>query len=330
MPDLESDRYKGIICGRKNTVAVVGAGVIGLTNAIMAQDAGYQVTIYSDLPTSKTTSMVAGATFAPYSVPLTETVLDMTARGWGKFADLSKKTETTGVRTIDYWEIESNPVDPKTKPYLPIMDHAQFYERPDVPGGYGMGVKYGTFMIDMPIYLKYLAARFKRNDGSFIRQRFSNMDELAQLDGDIVFNCTGLGAKALTNDENMTAIKGQLAIARYRPDLTEAIKHDGFYAFPQPQTGRMVLGGTTVENFDPSIEPGTTQAILNANKRILPDLKESDVYQSLVGLRPYRRGDVRVEVVYVDGKPIAIESGHGGAGVTLSWGSAELAFNKLT
>ena len=39
-----------------DSVAVIGCGVIGLTTAIVAQDAGYRVTIYADRPPTETTS----------------------------------------------------------------------------------------------------------------------------------------------------------------------------------------------------------------------------------------------------------------------------------
>jgi len=71
-----------------------------------------------------------------------------------------------------------------------------------------------------------------------------------------------------------------------------------------------------------------TQTIVNGNKRILPDLTEADVKKAMVGLRPYRKGDVRVEAQEVDGRHIIHNYGHGGAGVTLSWGSSRLALSK--
>lgn len=322
------EKYARIKQIHKPPVTIIGAGIIGLTTAILAQETGYQAVIYSDLQTFKTTSMVAGATFAPYSVPLTEQVITMTEQGWGKYADLSKDTVRTGVRKINYWEIDSDLVDPKDKPYLQIMQEVQIHERPYVPGGYLQGIRYQTFIMDMPVFLPYLVQRFMQNGGMFFKRRFTNLEQLTQLDADIVFNCTGLGAKDLAGDNNMTAIKGQLAIVRYRPDLPDAIKHDGFYAFPHPQTNRTVLGGTTVENFDTLADPGTTQTIVNANKRVLPGLKESDVIESIAALRPYRRGDVRVEAQYINDRLIIHNYGHGGAGVTLSWGSAMLALSK--
>lgn len=325
-PDAED--AVGTVEKKKSRAAVVGIGVIGLTTAILAQDAGYQVTIYSDLLPSETTSTVAGATFAPYAVPLTAKVLDMVEDGWDCFAALARKTEQTGVRRELYWEIESQPFNPKRVPYLHVMQDVQVHERPAVPGGYAHGVRYGTFLIDMHVYLPYLVERFKANGGLFVQRKFHGLQELAQLEADLVFNCTGLGARTLVGDENVIPLKGQLALIGPRPEMEWAIKHDGFYAFPQPQTKRTILGGTTVENFDTSVEPGVTQTIVNGNKRILPGLTEADVKKSVVGLRPYRKGDVRVEAQDVEGRLIIHNYGHGGAGVTLSWGSARLALSK--
>lgn len=320
--------YQGIAQLHKPKIAVVGAGILGLTNAVMAQEAGFQTTIYSELHTYHTTSRIAGATFAPYSVPLTEQVIQLTADGWSTFTDLAEDTQKTGVRKINYWEIESDWVDPKQKPYLEVMRDLQIFERPHVPGGYLHGLRYQTFMIDMPIYLPYLVRRFMDQGGIFVTQKFTSLEEMAQLEDDAIFNCTGLGAKELTGDQNMVAMKGQLAVVGSRLDLTDAIKHDGFYAFPQPQTRRTILGGTVVENSDPTVEPGTTQAIINGNKRILPGLSEKDVIEAVVGLRPFRKNDVRIETENVDGKLVIHNYGHGGAGVTLSWGSARLALSK--
>ncbi len=324
----QGERFQGITEKHKPRAAVIGAGVIGLTNALLAQQEGYEVTVYADLPSSKTTSMIAGATFAAYSVPLTEQVFRMTENSKDDFEALARNTEQTGVRKINYWEIESKAVDLSEKPYLQVMEDVQVHEGSQVPGGYKQGIRYGTFAMDMPIYLPHLVEKFRANGGKFIKRKFSDMQELAEIETEIVFNCTGLGARELAKDMAVKPIKGQLAIIDHRPELTEAIKHDGFYAFPQPQTNRTVLGGTTVLNFDESVEPGVTQTIVNGNKRIFPNLTENDVKDSLVGLRPYREGDVRVEAEDINGKLIVHNYGHGGAGVTLSWGSGKLALSK--
>jgi glycine/D-amino acid oxidase-like deaminating enzyme len=55
----------------------------------------------------------------------------------------------------------------------------------------------------------------------------------------------------------------------------------------------------------------------------VPRLEEGRILRALAGLRPYRVGGPRLEVERVAGKRIVHNYGHGGAGVTLSWGCAD-------
>ena len=53
-----------------------------------------------------------------------------------------------------------------------------------------------------------------------------------------------------------------------------------------------------------------------------PDLDRSKIVGGDVGLRPSRT-EVRLESEKVEGRLVIHNYGHGGAGVTLSWGCAE-------
>lgn len=61
----------------------------------------------------------------------------------------------------------------------------------------------------------------------------------------------------------------------------------------------------------------------------LPGPDFSRVRSHLAALRPYRRGRFRIELEEVAGKLLIHNYGHGGAGVTLSWGVAEEAADLL-
>jgi glycine/D-amino acid oxidase-like deaminating enzyme len=53
--------------GHQGPVAVIGAGVMGLTTARLVQEAGFPVTIYTEALTPHTTSNIAGGQIAPFS-----------------------------------------------------------------------------------------------------------------------------------------------------------------------------------------------------------------------------------------------------------------------
>ena len=61
----------------------------------------------------------------------------------------------------------------------------------------------------------------------------------------------------------------------------------------------------------------------------LPQLTDDRILRVVTGVRPVRRGSVRVEKVLAGNATIVHNYGHGGAGVTLSWGSAEEAVTLI-
>jgi len=80
-------------------------------------------------------------------------------------------------------------------------------------------------------------------------------------------------------------------------------------------------GGTYLALRDPTRPPGLR----------LPRVKVSAdrVIRTVVGLRPFRTSGFRVERVILGPKTLVHNYGHGGSGITLSWGSAHLAIDLL-
>ena len=71
----------------------------------------------------------------------------------------------------------------------------------------------------------------------------------------------------------------------------------------------------------------------SSNRKFVPvNVSPGRVIRSLVGLRPYRPSGFVVRSEKVNNKTIIHNYGHGGAGITLSWGTAKLAVDlaKLT
>jgi glycine/D-amino acid oxidase-like deaminating enzyme len=66
-----------------------------------------------------------------------------------------------------------------------------------------------------------------------------------------------------------------------------------------------------------------------AGRLAAPNLADDQVVRSVAGIRPFRRGGPRIEREEVAGKTVVHNYGHGGAGYTLSWGSATVAAELL-
>ena len=99
--------------------------------------------------------------------------------------------------------------------------------------------------------------------------------------------------------------------------------HPAGVTYVVPRSDDCVLGGSVGEG-DCDLEPSaqTTAAILERCRALEPGLADARVLSVSVGLRP-GRDEVRLEAER-DGNGLVVHNyGHGGAGVTLSWGCAE-------
>ncbi len=86
-----------------------------------------------------------------------------------------------------------------------------------------------------------------------------------------------------------------------------------------PRAHDIVVGGTDVEGeWSRTPSPETAAEILARATRLVPELRSARVLRHQVGLRPVRPA-VRLERV----GDVVHCYGHGGAGVTLSWGVAD-------
>jgi D-amino-acid oxidase len=90
-----------------------------------------------------------------------------------------------------------------------------------------------------------------------------------------------------------------------------------------PRSHDIVVGGTDDEGeWDRTPDPDVAKLVLERAVALVPQLSRARVRGHRVGLRP-ARPQVRLEVEQADGPRVVHCYGHGGAGVTLSWGCAE-------
>jgi len=306
-------------------ILVIGAGVSGLTTAICLAEAGSDVTVAAaDLPLL-TTSAAAGAVWGPHLVGMDERV----AR-WGRLT-LDRLTEmaddpATGVRLATGIAAsrtgQSGPID-----WVTAMEGARPCDPAELPSGFVGGWRLAVPIVSMTVYLGYLLARLNRAGAQLRTVRFESLAEAAELTGArVIVNCSGIGAHDLVPDAQVMPVRGQVIIAA-NPGLSEFFVGigdgpDGFsYYFPH---GDLVLMGGTEESGNWSLEPdpATTERILRDCAAIEPRLSEAAVIAHRVGLRPVRPS-VRLEAESLGGgRRLVHNYGHGGAGVTLSWGCA--------
>jgi D-amino-acid oxidase len=302
---------------------VVGAGVVGLTTAISLAEAGLVTRVLAADPPERTTSYVAGAIWGPVRTSTAGPALEWARVGLAVLSELAADPRAA-IRQVSGIMVEATP---RPGPdWLPILPDQRPLTAAELPRGFGCGWRYTAPVVSMPAYLAYLAERYQRAGGSIT---LGPVSSLRALQAPLIVNCTGTGARDLVPDPLVVPVRGQVVVVA-NPGLTEFYRapSDGpesVYAFPHEDV--VVLGGTADEGaWDLTPDRDVTERILRDCAVACPRLKGAPIIAVRVGLRPYRP-EPRLEAEDLAGGRVLWHNyGHGGAGVTLSWGCArELA-----
>lgn len=305
-------------------ILVIGCGVSGLTTGLCLLEAGHAVQIWAKELPPATTSNVAAAVWHPFKAYPPEKVTVWGKETWHKFQELQAIKES-GVVTRSFLEVVSTPSpDPWWAAAVPDFRHAH---QAELPVGYLDGYTYTTSVIDTRVYLEYLMHEFTAYGGQIFQYAVTHLAE-AFVHAAVVVNCSGLGARELVGDTDVHPAKGQ--VVRVKPNgfqqviVDETSESDLTYIVPRLHD--IVLGGTYEEyNEQPDLDPAVTQGILQRCARLAPVFQSiipEDIIGITCGFRPVRSA-VRVETERLAPERILLHNyGHGGAGITLSWGCA--------
>lgn len=205
--------------------------------------------------------------------------------------------------------------------------------------------KHESPMVDTDTYMPWLMKRVKQLGVQVIPYEVSGKlteirDHLCTLfDSEYIVNCSGLGAAELAN-EYMYPLRGALVRVKNTGDILPMLdkaycvsfdektrEQDIVFIVPRGKN-LIVLGALAEENeYDTAVNLENYQPIRDMYdrcKEFLPQLEHAELDFSepvRIGLRPFRKGNVRLE--FDTTHKIIHNYGHGGAGVTFSWGCAE-------
>jgi D-amino-acid oxidase len=295
--------------GHDERVIVVGAGVVGLTCAVRLLEAGRRVDVVArDLP-QETTSAVAAAIWYPYRALPQDRVMAWARTSYAVFDALADTDPESGVRMLPGVEvIAADGPDPWWRSAVPTMEHTR-----EVPAGWAAGWSFTTPVADMSVYLGWLTAKVEELGGTITRLNLSALPARG-----LVVNCSGLGARLLGADRTVVPVRGQVVVVE-QFGLERWWLDSSGPTYVVPREHDVVVGGTAIEGeWSRTPSPETAAAILARGSRLVPELRNARVLRHQVGLRPVRPA-VRLERV----GDVVHCYGHGGAGVTLSWGVAD-------
>jgi D-amino-acid oxidase len=300
-------------------VLTIGAGVSGLTTAVLLAEAGLRVRIRAQHRPELSTSAAAGAIWDPIyaSHPL---VLSWSAHSYAVFRDLAGAGRPE-VRLVPGVEASRRTIS--SPDWAQDLPGFRVCAAAELPQGFASGWRYTAPIIDMPPYLAYLERRLVAAGGAL---ELGHVRSLEEELAPVVVNCTGIGARELVPDPDVEPIRGQLVAVRnpgVREFFAEHTDELEEMTYLLPQGDVLLLGGSADKGQcaaepDPEVAAG----IVARCASIVPAVASAEVLGHRTGIRP-QRPEIRLEHETLGGRHVVHNYGHSGAGVSLSWGCAE-------
>jgi D-amino-acid oxidase len=255
------------------SVAVLGAGAVGLATARLLQLRGAAVTIYTAALPPDTTSNIAGAQWFPFSGyghgaltgAFREQFLAAARFSYRWFQSLVGNDY--GVRWMTNYRLDDAAPAHETglvglqSPIRELIPELADLPRQEHPFAAPFVRRFDTMMVEPSVYLSAVLRDVRLAGGAVVVRRFESGAELAALAEPTIINCTGLGARILFGDEELTPMKGQLTVLLPQPEVDYAVLYDELYMFSRRDG--VLLGGTHQEGVF-TLEPD-----LAARERIL-------------------------------------------------------------
>lgn len=339
----------------RRSVVIVGAGVLGLTTAVLLQERNPTTQILmvaaeiplvppfetTERPSPDYASMWAGAHFRPTPGASEQMIQEQqfALHTADKMKTLAYRNPESGVQRIIGREImEYLPQDKINFKAGDIYasskdDEFRVLDAQELQAGGKWGCEYKTWVVNVHVYCRWLLTNFIRQGGNLVQKRLEKLEDAFSLftskKSPLVVNCSGRNFDA---DPKMNVIRGQTVLVKntYHKTATRH-NHDGSWCFliPRPLGGGTIVGGTKqLGDWGTEIREEETKKILSAAVRYWPDFvsKEEDfeIVAVNVGRRPWREGGICVEVEKLSNDNVVVHGyGAGARGYELSWGVAD-------
>lgn len=241
-------------------VAVVGCGIIGLTTAVVALQAGLKVTIYARDFIQQTRSFRASGSFTPDSrIALADPAGPAFGDLWERMARYSWKAFRTylgvagnPVEFGDSYQLSDTPIsrrvwspDPAmTESYATagvprqnsefghysdrikdIVPQSQLLSDEENPFNAAHASRSSQMIFNFASYAHLLLSEFFARGGQFVMKDFHGPADYATLKEKLVINCTGYAARDLWQDHTIIPVRGQTGWLVPQPEAFYSVRY---------------------------------------------------------------------------------------------------------
>ncbi|CDU23589.1 related to D-amino-acid oxidase [Sporisorium scitamineum] len=344
-------------------VVVLGAGVLGLTNAFELRERGYKVTIFArDLPQDSFSqtfaSPWAGANWRSFASLTDKPAQRRDKITFKKWLKLHTQLPSEVMAMVEFTDI--SPVKREAKDVWFSCLTPNFTVLPEGDGTGAHAIRYNSFTISVPLYTQWLVSELTSPRPILLNaaragppveiRRCSTLASLSAVRSlvpscDVVVNATGVGAGDLADvrDPNVYPIRGQtvlVSVPSFKSPSNAArcvmkLGSPANYVIPRARSGQVILGGSfDVRQSSTTPDKVLAEKILQECAKLVPEIvpegktwREIEVISHNVGLRPGRDNGARVELEQVaaaGGQLTVVHSyGIGPAGYQASFGIAQ-------
>jgi D-amino-acid oxidase len=309
-----------------NKIAVIGAGVIGLTSAIRLLEQGYQVTIFARDILDNITSRAASALFVPIKAEPEKLILQWAKRTREVYQSLPPASGVTLIDIVDFRQDgEQIPL------WARIQEDYHALPQVELPPPYTKSFAAKIHSIDTSLYIDYLIEQFKALGGKLIQQELMTLTDVDTAFS-VVINCSGVWSQQLVPDKESFPIRGQFILTD-KVGLHHAthasVDENNFILIAERENDCYIAGNTMDDVWDTKPDPKTSADMLERAQKLEPNLKNAVIRHAGIGLRPGRKS-IRLERgTLADDRIVIHNYGHGGAGFTTAWGCADEVITLL-
>lgn len=299
-------------------IAVIGAGISGMSNALLLSQQGHELHIIATSFSPNITSNRAAAFWFPYHIRNDKRGIGWCRKSFDFYA--AHCSEETGISMKKLIKaVKKNTGDEDS--WLDFMPEGTVkpLQEDAAPKGYDIAYEASVPLIETQLFLPWI---YKQLEGSGATFKHQQIFDLHSITGeyDAIINCSALGARDLCNDKTIIPVRGQVVLLE--PGFPDHIFLDNQTpSYIVPRKDATIVGGTYEENvYDERTEQESLDDILRRAYSVFEGLENRKIIGNWAGLRPYRP-TVRLEVEH--GTNIIHNYGHGGSGYTLAFGCAE-------